>query len=255
MPSALFDLTGKTALITGSSQGIGYALAEGLGGAGARIILNGRDPARLEAAAGKLHGKGLHVTTAAFDVTQAKAVHEGIAAAEAANGPVHILINNAGIQKRAALVDFDKGDWDHLFATNVDSVFLVAQAVAKGMIARKSGKIINICSVQSELGRPSIGPYTASKGAVKMLTKAMCAEWARHGIQINGIGPGYFRTELTEALVNNSEFTAWLKARTPAERWGDGSELAGAAIFLSSAASSFVNGHILMVDGGMTAVV
>jgi gluconate 5-dehydrogenase len=255
MSASLFDLSGKTALITGSSQGIGYALAEGLGEAGARVILNGRDAGKLEAAAKELRGKGLHVATAAFDVTQAQAVRDGIAATEAANGPIHILVNNAGIQKRAPLIDFDKGDWDQLFATNVDSVFLVAQAVAKGMITRQSGKIINICSVQSELGRPSIGPYTASKGAVKMLTKAMCAEWAKHGIQVNGIGPGYFKTELTEALVNNSEFTGWLKARTPAERWGDVSELAGAAIFLSSAASSFVNGHILMVDGGMTAVV
>lgn len=255
MPASLFDLSGKTALITGSSQGIGYALAQGLGEAGASVILNGRDARKLETAAGKLRGLGLQVAIAAFDVTEAQAVRDGIAAAEIASGPIHILVNNAGIQKRAPLVDFDKGDWDQLFATNVDSVFLVAQAVARGMISRGAGKIINICSVQSELGRPSIGPYTASKGAVKMLTKAMCAEWARHGIQVNGIGPGYFKTELTQALVTNTEFTAWLEARTPAARWGDVGELAGAAVFLSSAASSFVNGHILMVDGGMTAVV
>jgi gluconate 5-dehydrogenase len=255
MPSALFDLTGKTALVTGSSQGIGYALALGLGEAGARIILNGRDHGRLDVAADRLRGQGLTVFTAAFDVTDQVAVRDGITATETRHGPIDILVNNAGIQKRAPLVDFDKGDWDHLFATNVDSVFLVAQAVARGMIARGSGKIINICSVQSELGRPSIGPYTASKGAVKMLTKAMCAEWARHGIQVNGIGPGYFRTELTDALVKDVAFSGWLATRTPAGRWGDVSELSGAAVFLASAASSFVNGHILMVDGGMTAVV
>ncbi|MDM0015654.1 glucose 1-dehydrogenase [Variovorax sp. J22P168] len=248
-----FDLTGRTALITGSSAGIGFALARGLAGAGARVILNARNADKLEAAARKLRGEGLQVLTAAFDVTSGDAVTAAVARIEAEVGAIDILVNNAGMQRRAPLDQFAEADWHELMKTNVDSVFLVGQAVARHMIGRKRGKIVNICSVQSELGRPGIAPYTASKGAVKMLTKGMAIDWGQHGIQVNGLGPGYFKTELTEALVNNAEFTQWLVGRTPSRRWGDVEDLVGAAVFLSSDASNFVNGHILYVDGGVTA--
>jgi gluconate 5-dehydrogenase len=248
-----FDLTGRTALITGASSGIGFALARGLGGAGARVILNARNVDKLEAAADVLRGEGLQVLTAAFDVTAGAAVTAAVARIEADTGAIDILVNNAGMQRRAPLDQFAEADWHELMKTNVDSVFLVGQAVARHMIPRRRGKIVNICSVQSELGRPGIAPYTASKGAVKMLTKGMAIDWGQHGIQVNGLGPGYFKTELTEALVANPEFTAWLVGRTPSRRWGDVEDLVGAAVFLSSDASNFVNGHILYVDGGVTA--
>jgi len=248
---SLFDLTGRRALITGSSQGIGFALARALGTAGAAVVLNGRDAAKLEAAAAALRKDGVPVDIAAFDVTDGTAVTQAVAGL----GQVDVLVNNAGIQRRAPLEDFAEATWHEVMRTNLDSVFLVAQAVARGMIARKQGKIINICSVQSELGRPSIAPYAASKGAVKMLTKGMCADWARHGLQVNGIGPGYFETELTASLVADPVFSDWLCKRTPAGRWGRVEELAGAAIFLASAASDFVNGQIIYVDGGLTSVV
>ena len=250
----LFDLTGRRALITGSSQGIGFALARALGSAGAAVILNGRDADKLKASAAVLRNEGIVVSTAAFDVTDSAAVGDAIAAQEQ-HGPLDILVNNAGIQRRAPLEDFPEATWHELMRTNLDSVFYVARAVARGMIGRKRGKIINICSVQSELGRPSIAPYAASKGAVKMLTKGMCADWARHGLQVNGIGPGYFETELTAALVADPAFSDWLCKRTPAGRWGWVEELAGAAIFLASDASNFVNGQIVYVDGGLTSVV
>lgn len=251
----LFSLAGRRALITGSGQGIGLALAEALGGAGATVVLNGRTPAKLDEAAARLREAGLTVEVAGFDVTDYAAVQVGVAKVEADCGPIDILVNNAGIQRRAALQDFEPGTWRELMQTNLDSVFYVAQAVARGMIVRGAGKIINICSVQSELGRPSIAPYAASKGAVKMLTKGMCADWAKHGLQVNGIGPGYFATEMNQALVDDLAFSDWLCKRTPAGRWGRVEELAGTAVFLASAASSFVNGQILYVDGGMTACV
>jgi len=248
-----FDLTGLTALITGSSSGIGHALARGLAGAGARIVLNGRDAAKLERAAEHLRADGAFVLTAPFDVTDGTAVTEAVARIEAECGPIDILVNNAGMQRRAPLEQFEQTAWNELMKTNVDSVFLVGQAVARHMIDRRRGKIINICSVQSELGRPNIAPYTASKGAVKMLTKGMAIDWGQYDIQVNGLGPGYFKTELTQALVDNAEFTQWLINRTPSRRWGDVQDLVGAAVFLASAASNFVNGHILYVDGGVTA--
>ncbi|HTH77677.1 MAG TPA: glucose 1-dehydrogenase [Ramlibacter sp.] len=248
-----FDLAGRTALVTGSSAGIGFAIAAGLAGAGARIVLNGRDVSRLEAAAARLRDAGAHVSTAAFDVKNAADVDAAIEKIESDFGPIDILVNNAGMQRRAPLHEFDHAAWRELMATNVDSVFIVGQAVARRMIARKSGSIINICSVQSELGRPGIAPYTASKGAVKMLTKGMAIDWGPHGLRVNGIGPGYFRTELNQALVDNPEFSAWLVNRTPSRRWGNVEDLTGAAIFLASDASRFVNGHILYVDGGVTA--
>ena len=253
MSLKLFDLSGKRALVTGSSQGIGLGLGEGLGKAGAKIILNGRDKAKLDAARKDMAANGIGVQVSAFDVTNEAEVNEAIAALEK-EGAIDILINNAGMQFRSPLEDFPSDKFRELLRVNIESAFLVGKAVAKGMIVRKAGKIINICSVQSELGRPSIAPYTATKGAIKMLTKGMCADWAKHGIQVNAIGPGYFKTPLNQALVDNPEFSSWLEKRTPAGRWGNVDELIGAAVFLASPASSFVNGHILYVDGGITSV-
>lgn len=249
--SALFDLGGSLALVTGSSQGIGLALAEGLAAHGARVVVNGRDAAKVEHAVAGLRAKGYEVDGAAFDVTNSTVVAD-IDRIESEMGPIGILVNNAGMQFRAPLEDFPADKWEELLRTNVSSVFYTSQAVARHMIGRGQGKIINIGSVQSELARPSIAPYTATKGAVKNLTRGMAADWARHGLQINGIGPGYFRTPLNQALVDNPEFSAWLEKRTPAGRWGDVGELVGAVVFLAGKASSFVNGHMLYVDGGIT---
>lgn len=252
MTFPLFDLGGRRALVTGSSQGIGLALAEGLAAHGAEVVLNGRDPARLAAAAARLAGAGFRIRSAPFDVTDAAAVAEGVAAVEA-EGPIDILVNNAGMQFRAPLEDFPAERWQALLACNVSSVFFVGQAVARHMIPRGRGKIINIASVQSELARPGIAPYTATKGAVRNLTRGMATDWARHGLQVNAIAPGYFKTPLNQALVDSPEFSAWLEQRTPAGRWGTVDELVGAAVFLAGDASSFVNGHTLYVDGGITA--
>lgn len=254
MSLEIFSLAGRRALITGSSQGIGLAIAEGLARAGANIILNGRDVEKLASAEAGLRAKALHVSVAAFDVTDERAATAGIAEIESEQGPIDVLVNNAGMQYRTTLEDYPLEKWRELMRVNVESAFIVGKAVAKGMIARRRGKIINIGSVQSELGRPTIAPYTATKGAIKMLTKGMCADWAKHGIQVNAIGPGYFKTPLNQALVDNPEFSSWLEKRTPAGRWGTTDELIGAAVFLASDASSFVNGHILYVDGGITSV-
>jgi gluconate 5-dehydrogenase len=254
MSLKLFDLTGKRALVTGSSQGIGLAIAEGFAAAGAEIILNGRDKEKLASAVSTLMAKGHKVHGVDFDVTSQESVTSGINKIESEIGAIDILVNNAGMQFRTPLEDFPAEKFRELMTVNIESVFLSAQAVARHMIKRGRGKIINVCSVQSELGRPSIAPYTATKGAVKMLTKGMCADWARYGIQINAIGPGYFKTPLNQALVDSPEFSSWLEKRTPAGRWGTVDELQGAAIFLASDASSFINGHILYVDGGITSV-
>jgi len=248
----IFDLTGRVALVTGSSKGIGFALARALASAGATIVLNARDGARLAEARQTLAAQGVSAHAFAFDVTDPEAVTPAVAAIEAEVGPIDILVNNAGVQHRAPLQDFPLEAWRRLNATNLDSVFLMGQAVARHMIPRGHGKIINICSVQSELGRPGIAPYAATKGAVKMLTKGMAIDWGKYGIQANGLGPGYFRTELNQALVDDPTFSGWLATRTPAGRWGEVDELGGAVIFLASDASSFVNGHILYVDGGIT---
>ena len=248
MTTALFDLTGKTALITGSSQGIGYTLARGLSEAGAQIVLNGRSADKLAKAA-----ETLGATALPFDVTDHAAARAAVDGFEASDGPIDILINNAGMQHRTALEDFDPADFDKLMATNVTSVFNVGQACARHMIGRGAGKIINIASVQTALARPGIAPYTTTKGAVGNLTKGMATDWARYGLQCNAIAPGYFDTPLNAALVADPEFSAWLEKRTPAGRWGNVEELVGACIFLSSSASSFVNGHTLFVDGGITA--
>ncbi|WP_237481738.1 SDR family oxidoreductase [Lichenibacterium dinghuense] len=248
----LFDLSGRRALVTGSSKGIGLALARALAEAGAEIVLNARDAARLDDSRAALAAEGHRVHAVAFDVTDPAAVEAGVDRIEREIGPVAILVNNAGMQHRTPLEDFPHDAWDRLVATNLRSVFLVGQAVAKRMIPRGAGKIINIGSVQSELARTNIAPYTATKGAVKMLTKGMATDWGRHGLNCNGIGPGYFKTELNQALVDDPAFSAWLAGRTPMGRWGDVGELAGAAVFLASDASSFVNGHMLYVDGGIT---
>jgi gluconate 5-dehydrogenase len=249
----LFDLTGRTALVTGASKGIGYALAAALGKAGARLVLNARSAEGLAQAQQALRAAGLQADTVAFDVTDPAAVDAGVARIEAEIAPIDILVNNAGMQHRGAFAEFPTEAWHRITATNIDSVFFVGRAVAQRMIPRRRGRIINVCSVQSELGRPNIAPYAATKGAVKMLTKGMAIDLGRHGIQVNGLGPGYFKTELTEALVADASFTAWLSARTPAGRWGEVEELGGAAVFLASDAASFVTGHVLYVDGGITA--
>lgn len=255
MSLSLFSLEGKVALITGSGQGIGLALAEGLSAAGAHVVLNGRNKAKLEAARDVIAATGRKVYIAPFDVTDHAAVEAGVAAIEAEVGPIDILINNAGMQKRAPFTEFPVEGWHEVMATNLHSVFYVAQAVTKRMVPRGRGKVVNIGSVMSELGRASIVPYTASKGAVKMMTRGLAAELGKHNIQINAIGPGYFATEINQALIADEAFSAWVSSRTPAGRWGETKELIGAAIFLSSEASNYVNGHLLMVDGGMTAVV
>ncbi len=255
MTLAAFDLTGKRALVTGSGQGIGLALATALAEAGSAVVLNGRDAAKLDRAAAALRAAGHAVDIAAFDVTDHPAIGEAVARVERDIGPLDILVNNAGIQRRMPLQDFPVATWHEIVRANLDSVFFVGQAVARCMIPRGHGKIINIVSVQSELGRQTIAPYTATKGAVKMLTKGMCADWARFGIQCNGIGPGYFATELNQALVDDAAFSDWLRQRTPAGRWGSVEELGGTAVFLASAASDFINGQMIYVDGGLTAVV
>ena len=252
---SLFDLKNKTALITGSGSGIGLALAEGLAGAGANIILNGRNEEKLNAAAQKLENQGAKVFKLIFDVTDSRTVKSEIQKFENEKGPIDILINNAGINIRGSFADFDEAEWKKVLDTNVNGAMIVSQAVGPFMLKRKAGKIINICSMQSELGRPSIVPYTVSKGGIKMLTKALGTEWGGKNIQVNGIGPGYFATELTKPLKDDPEFDKWLCNRTPAGRWGDVKELIGAAVFLSSEASNYVNGHILNVDGGLLASV
>jgi gluconate 5-dehydrogenase len=251
----LFSLESKTALVTGGSRGIGFAIAGALAEAGARVVLNGRSQATLDDAAGRLRDRGASVETSVFDVTDAAAVVDAVTAIEASVGPLDILVNNAGIQRRAPLDRFDDNDWRELMATNLDSVYYVSKAVARQMIPRGHGKIINIGSVQCELARPGIAPYTASKGAVKNLTKGMCADWARHGLQINAIGPGYFDTPLNKALIEDSVFDEWLCKRTPAGRWGRLEELHGAAVFLASSASDFINGQTIYVDGGILSVI
>ena len=250
-----FSLAGKRALVTGSSRGIGFAIAGGLAGAGADIILNARDTKALGEAADKLAKSGVRVRGVAFDVTSEDSVNDAVEHIESEIGPIDILVNNAGMQHRAPLHEFPAEKFDQVMQTNVVSVFLVGKAVAKHMIKRGAGKIINICSVASAISRPTIAPYATSKAAVANLTRGMATDWAKHGLNVNGIAPGYFKTELNAALVADADFNAWVEKRTPMARWGDLSELAGAAVFLASAAASFVNGHILYVDGAFTATV
>jgi gluconate 5-dehydrogenase len=249
MANTHFNLAGRRALITGSSQGIGLSLAKGLAEAGAFVVLNGRDEAKLKAAADEIPGAEI----LAFDATEHDAVRAAVDGFEASGKAIDILVNNAGMQHRGPLEEFPADAFERLLQTNIASVFHVGQAVARHMIQRGRGKIINIASVQTALARPSIAPYTATKGAVGNLTKGMATDWARYGLNCNAIAPGYFETPLNAALMADPTFNAWLEKRTPAGRWGKVEELQGACIFLASDAASFVNGHILYVDGGITA--
>jgi len=249
----LFDLTGKVALVTGSYQGLGLALARGLGRAGATIVLNGRSEERLQKAVSTLSGEGLKVSGCSFDVANAAQLQEKIPVLEREVGRIDVLVNNAGIQRRSPLEQFEERVWREVLDINLTGLFLVTRQVVQGMIARKAGKIINICSLMSEMGRPTVGAYTAAKGGVKMLTKAMALEWGKYNIQVNGIGPGYFATEMNRPLKEDPKFDAWIRSRTPMGRWGEPEELVGAAIFLASRASDFVTGQIIYVDGGILA--
>lgn len=247
-----FKLDGRVALITGSSGGIGEALARGLAEAGASVVINGRTPDKVTKVASSIRAAGGRAAEAVFDVTDARSAASAIDRIERDVGPIAILVNNAGIQRRAPLHEISDETWREVIATNLDSLFYVSKAAVRHMIPRGKGSIINICSVMSELGRPTVVPYTAAKGGVKMLTKGMAVDWGRHGIRVNGIGPGYFKTELNAALVADEKFSAWIAGRAPLGRWGDVEELVGAAVYLASDAASFVSGHILYVDGGMT---
>ena len=254
MPSP-FDLSGKQALVTGSSRGLGYAMAKALAEAGASVVLNARDNVALGAAAADLSATGASVNAVAFDVTSRDSINEAVTYIEDQLGPIDILVNNAGMQFRSSLEAFPPEKFDQVISTNLTSVFNVSQPVARHMIARGAGKIINTCSLMSELARPSIAPYAASKAAVANLTRGMAVDWARHGLNVNGIAPGYFATELNEALLKDDKFNAWIETRTPMGRWGQPEELGGAVVFLASEAARFVNGHILYVDGAFTATV
>ncbi|MBJ7579427.1 SDR family oxidoreductase [Devosia sp. MC532] len=254
-PTSPFDLSGKLALVTGSSRGLGFAIAKAMAEAGARIVINGRDSHALGDAAATLNEAGHDVKAVAFDVTSEDSVGDGIDYVEHVLGPIDILVNNAGMQFRSPLEDFPADRFDQVLTTNLTSVFSVGQAVARHMIPRRSGKIINICSMLSNVSRPSVAPYAASKAAVANLTRGMAVDWAKHGLNINGIAPGYFLTEMNEALSQDETFNRWIEQRTPMGRWGQPDELGGAAVFLASDASRFVNGHILYVDGAFSATV
>lgn len=251
--NSLFKLTGKTALVTGSSQGLGLTMAQGLLDAGASVILNGRNAKKLTRAIDRLNANKSDIHSVVFDVREENQIQKAIQDVEHNIGPIDILVNNAGINIRHPLENFPVEDWETVIDINLKGAFLVSKIIAQGMIQRKSGKIINVCSMQSELGRTTITPYAASKGGLKMLTKSMATELAKYNIQVNGIGPGYFKTDMTRPLWEDKEFDQWLRNRTPANRWGNPEELIGPLVFLSSRASDYVNGHILYVDGGLLA--
>ncbi|MDE2364665.1 MAG: SDR family oxidoreductase [Hyphomicrobiales bacterium] len=250
---ASFDLSGRTALVTGSSRGLGRAIVEGLAAAGARVIVNGVDAARIHSAVGELRAAGHNAEGVAFDVTSEASILAAFEKFDADGVRIDILVNNAGIQVRKPLVEFSTADWRRVIETNLTSAFVIGREAAKRMIARGHGKIINIGSLGSEMARPTVGPYTAAKGGVRNLTRAMAVEWAQHGIQANAIGPGYMLTDMNQALIENAEFNSWLMSRIPSKRWGKPDELVGAAVFLASPASDYVNGQIIYVDGGMSA--
>ena len=253
--SPLFDLTGRRALITGSARGLGYGFAQGLAEAGAKVVINARNTEQVAQAVAQLRAQGHDALGLPFDVTDEAAVGVAFASLDQQGIEIDILINNAGIQHRMPLVDLELKDWQRVIDTNLTSAFIVGKQAAKRMIARgRGGKVINIGSLTSEAARATVGPYTAAKGGIKMLTRAMAAEWTEHGIQANAIGPGYMATEMNTALLQNPAFDAWVKGRTPARRWGRPDELAGTAVYLASAASDYVSGQIIYVDGGMLAV-
>jgi len=252
----LFDLAGRTALITGSSAGLGLAIARGLAEAGAAVILNGRDEERLARAANTFDAAGLNARALPFDVADEAAVSNAFAKLDAEGVSIDILVNNAGVQLRKPMLDMAAGEWRRVIETDLTAAFVLGREAARRMIARgQGGKIVNIASLASEVARATIAPYTAAKGGLKMLTRAMAAEWAEHGIQANAIGPGYMVTEMTRPLIDDKKFDAWVKSRTPSRRWGTPDELIGAAIFLASRASDYVNGQIIYVDGGLLAVI
>lgn len=253
----LFDIKGKVALVTGSTHGLGMSMAHGLGLAGATIVVNGNSSQqKIDNAIAQYKDAGIHAVGYKFDVSNEEQVINAIAQIEKEVGSIDILINNAGIIKRTPLVDMDVEEFKQVVNIDLVSPFIVSKHVVKGMIERKTGKIINICSMMSQLGRNTVGAYAAAKGGLVMLTKNMATEWAKHNIQVNGIGPGYFATEQTAPIrVDGHPFNEFIVNRTPAAKWGDPDDLAGAAIFLSSKASDFVNGHILYVDGGILATI
>ncbi|AMH43990.1 MAG: SDR family oxidoreductase [Pseudomonadota bacterium] len=251
----LFDLSNRTALVTGSARGIGFALAEGLANAGAAVIINGTRPDTVDEAVSRLVSNGLKAQGRAFDVTNEQAVKDAFTHWDEHGVQIDIVINNAGIQFRKPLIELELGDWQRVIDTNLTSAFIVSKEAAKRMIARgNGGKIVNIGSLTSEGARATVGAYTAAKGGIKMLTRAMSAEWAASNIQANAIGPGYILTDMNKPLVENPTFDAWVKSSNPSQRWGTPEELVGTAVFLSSAASSYVNGQIIYVDGGWLAV-
>ncbi len=252
--SKLFNLHGKTALVTGSSRGLGFAIAQGLADAGAKVILNGVDEERLNSAIGNMKGDGHNVEGIAFTVTDEAAVAAAFHELDERDIQIDILVNNAGIQFRKPMLELQTTDWQRVIDTNLTSAFVVGREAATRMVTRKQGKIINIGSLTSELARATVAPYTVAKGGIKMLTKAMAAEWGELGIQANAIGPGYMATDMNAALISDEKFDAWVKARTPARRWGQPDELAGTAVYLASQASDYVNGQIIYVDGGMLSV-
>ncbi len=253
MDAKTFRLDGRVALVTGSSTGIGLALARGLAQSGATVVLNGRDAARLDIAHRALLGEGLTAHQRVFDVCDAAAAGAAVADIEATIGPIHILVNNAGIARRGLFQDASAADWRAVLATNLDSAYTVGQAVARCMLPRRAGRIVNVCSVMSEITRPGATAYATSKGGLKMLTKGMAVDLGPHGITVNGIAPGYFKTDLTAPLASDEKATAWIAGHTPVGRWGDLEDLAPAVVFLASDAARYVNGHLLVVDGGMTA--
>ena len=257
MSASLFDLTGKVALITGSTHGLGMAMAKGIGKAGAMLIINGNSSQeKIDNAVAAFKAEGIQAFGYRFDVTDEEEVQNAIERIENEVSPIDILVNNAGIIKRTPMVDMEVADFEQVIKVDLVSPFIVSKAVVKGMIQRKSGKIINICSMMSELGRNTVGAYAAAKGGLKMLTQNMCVEWAPHNIQVNGIGPGYFATEQTKPIrVDGHPFNEFILNRTPSGVWGDPNDLQGAAVFLSAKASDFVNGQILYVDGGILATI
>jgi gluconate 5-dehydrogenase len=252
--TTLFDLSGRTALVTGSSRGLGRAMAEGLAAAGAALVLNGSDAGRLSGAVAEMKAAGHRVRAARFDVTDEAAVVAAFAAFDDDGVEIDTLVNNAGVQFRKPIVELETGDWRRVVDTNLTSAFVIGREAARRMIGRRRGKVINIGSLTSELARATVAPYTVAKGGIKMLTKAMAAEWGEYGIQANAIGPGYMLTDMNQALIENPTFDAWVKGRTPARRWGHPDELVGTCVYLASAASDYVNGQLIFVDGGMSSV-